>query len=345
MQLLHLTGTPRQRGRTHGEELRAKIAFILDLWKADIEKETRIPGEEYIARFLAGTNFLPAKERWTPDLLEEVRGLAQGSVQNFNTMLAFQCMDEDWWFRAASRREHCSVIGVHGWGKAPLLAQNMDIHRMTDGNQVLLHITDNDSEAYVFSFAGFLGLTGLNSRPLGVCVNTIPQLNSSIDGLPVAFVLRGLLKQSSLEDAEKFLRTVKHASGQNYMIADTSRILDFECSAAGASQFGAGAKNLYHTNHPLASEDFRPGEKEKAARSFVTNSHQRLAMLAALSEAEVVNYHYLKETLKTDPVCIELKPNDDFFTSGSLVMTLSAHALLDIAAGPPSQTEYETYGF
>ncbi len=345
MQILHLTGTPRQRGRTHGEELRGKIAFILDLWKADIEEETRIPAEEYIARFLAETNFLPAMERWTPDLLEEVRGLAEGSAQNFNTMLAFQCMDEDWWFRETSRLEHCSVIGVHDRGKAPILAQNMDVHRMTDGNQVLLHITDDGFETYVFSFAGFIGLTGLNSRPLGVCVNTISQLNSSIDGLPVAFVLRGLLKQSGLEDAEKFLRAVKHASGQNYMVADASRILDFECSAAGASQFGAGAKNLYHTNHPLASEDFRPGEKEKAARLFVTNSHQRLAALTALSEAETVDIRSIKETLSTGPVCVELKPNDDFFTSGSLVMTLSASALLDIAAGPPSQTEYESFGF
>jgi hypothetical protein len=344
MQILHLTGTPQQRGQTHGEEMRGKIASILDLWKADIEQETSLPAEEYIARFTAGTNFLPAIERWMPDLLEEVRGLAEGAMQNFDTMLAFQCMDEDWWFRKTFDQEHCSVIGLQSQG-SPILAQNMDIHSMTDGNQVLLHITENDLQAHVFSFAGFIGLTGLNNRPLGVCVNTLSQLNSSTDGLPVAFILRGLLKQSNLEDAEKFLRSVKHASGQNYMIADADGIRDFECSAAGVTEFKMLGKHLFHTNHSLASEDFRPGKKEQAAMSFATNSHQRLDMLVARLEADGGDTRAVKETLQTAPVCVELKPGSNFFTSGSLVMTLSSSPLLDIAAGPPSQGEYETFGF
>src|SRR3989304_5149173 len=129
MRLLHLTGTPRQRGQIHGEGSRRKIASILELWKADIENATRLPAEIYIARFLAETNFLPAIEHWAPGLLEEVHGLAEGTAQNFNTMLAFQCMDEDWWFRETCRQGHCSVIGVHAQGRAPILARKMGIPR------------------------------------------------------------------------------------------------------------------------------------------------------------------------------------------------------------------------
>ena len=71
MLLLHMTGTPRQRGQMHGEQLRVQIAAVLDLWKADIERETHLPAHDYLRRFLAETDFLPAIQRWTPHLLDD----------------------------------------------------------------------------------------------------------------------------------------------------------------------------------------------------------------------------------------------------------------------------------
>jgi hypothetical protein len=138
---------------------------------------------------------------------------------------------------------------------------------------------------------------------------------------------------------------VQHASGQNYMIGDAEMIGDFESSAAGTVPYGMRGLDLFHTNHPLASDDFRPGEKEKAALPLVTNSQERLDLITACSEAERLDRYCIKETLKTRPVCVELESGRDFFTSGSLVMTLSSPLSLDITAGPPSQSEYETFGF
>jgi len=322
-----------------------QIASVLELWKANIEKVTHLPARAYIVRFTAETNFLPAIERWTPDLSEEVRGLAEGAGQDFNDMFVFQCMDEDWWFREACRREHCSTLGFQGDGEPPILAQNMDIHRMTDGCQVLLHISENDLQAFIFSFAGFIGLTGLNNRPLGVCVNTLSQLNSSKDGLPVAFILRGLLSKSNLDEAERFLRDIKHASGQNYMLGGLNRICGFEASAAGITVYDTAKRSLCHTNHPLASQDYRPGEKEKSTLPIVTNSQRRLGMITACLNADQVDANAIKEVLKTAPVCCELEPEKDFFTSGSLVMTLSSPPRLEITAGPPSQNDYEKFTF
>ena len=344
MHLLHLTGSPRQRGQTHGEELRASIASILDLWKADIEKDSHLPASEYLARFHASTSFLPAIEQWAPDLLEEVRGLAEGANQDFQLMLAFQCMDEDWWFRQTGR-EHCSTIGIQADGSAPILAQNMDIHCMTDGHQILLHISDGDLQSYVFSFAGFIGLTGLNNHPLGVCVNTLSQLNHAPDGLPVAFVLRVLLKQPNVDQAKAFLQRIKHASGQNYMIGDAEIIRDLEASASGTVSYDPPVNNLCHTNHSLTSTDFRPGEKEKAALAFATNSHQRLNIISSAAQSEQPTAASVKAALRTKPVCREVEPGNDFFTSGSLVMTLSARPALDLTFGPPTQSEYQTFEF
>lgn len=344
--LLTLNGSPRLRGQVHGEQLRAQIAAVLDLWKADIEGETGLPAGEYLRQFLGGTNFLAAVERWSPGLLEEVRGLAEGAGQDFPTMFAFQCMDEDWWFRSSlSPRAHCSSIGVYGEGGAPILAQNMDIHIMTDGKQVLLHIQQGELEAFVFSFAGFLGLTGLNNRPLGVCVNTLPQLSVSAGGLPVAFMVRTLLEQSTLEAAEKFLRQVQHASGQNYMLGDGREMRDFECSANAVVQVTAHGRRLRHTNHPLASADYHPDFEPPDGKTFSANSARRLEMLASRLDAGEVSPGAVKDILRTPPVCVRKEAGDNFFTSGSLVMTLAASPLLELTAGPPSQGEYKAFTF
>ena len=341
MDILRLTGTRRQRGQIHGEHLRDQIASVTGLWKSDIQRYTRLSPDVYIQRFLAETDFVQAIERWAPRLLDEVHGIAEGANQPFQTILAFQCMDEDWWFRdtVAETREHCSAFGICERGEAPLVAQNMEIHPMTDGHQVLLHLQEKDRGAFVFSFAGFIGLTGLNDRPLAVCCNTLMQLPHSRRGLPVAFVIRRLLEQADILAAEAFLRQVEHASGQNYLLGGAAGIRDFECSANGVTQFGAGRKRLWHTNHPLANPDPRPEKQDHF------NSQQRLDLLESRLGKGKINVDIVKSVLRQPPVCVEKDQYDDLFTSGSLVMVLSDSPELHISQGPPSSHEYRTVHF
>lgn len=210
---------------------------------------------------------------------------------------------------------------------------------MTDGHQVLLHIREKEQEAFIFSFAGFIGLTGLNTHPLGVCCNTLMQLAHSRRGLPVAFVIRRLLEQADIDGAEAFLRQVEHASGQNYLIGGATGIRDFECSADGVTQYGAGRKRLWHTNHPLANPDPSPG------RQSPFNSQQRLDMLETRLGEGKINVDIVKSVLRQPPVCAEKEQYDDLFTSGSLVMVLSDPPELHISQGPPSSNEYQIVHF
>src|SRR6185503_16969789 len=60
-----------------------------------------------------GTGFLAAIERHTPDLLAEVRGIADGSNVAFDRTLALNLMDEEWWLTApAEPRNACTLIAV-----------------------------------------------------------------------------------------------------------------------------------------------------------------------------------------------------------------------------------------
>src|SRR5438034_663001 len=91
------------------------------------------------------------------------------------------------------------IVDVSGTGRergGALLAQNMDLPEVMDGGQTILRSTAPDgTRTVVLTAAGMIGLTGCSSAGVGVCVNTLSMLNHSPDGLPVAFVVRGLLER------------------------------------------------------------------------------------------------------------------------------------------------------
>ena len=90
------TGPPRERGRIHGEAVRTMMPDAIDRWLARLD-ETGAPGD-FVGRLVGETQLLDTAERETPDLVEEVCGIAEGADQPFETMLAWQFIDEAWWY-------------------------------------------------------------------------------------------------------------------------------------------------------------------------------------------------------------------------------------------------------
>src|SRR5262249_2509735 len=157
--------------------------------------------DEFIRRFLAGTDYLPSIKKWTPDLLEEVRGITEGSGIAFETVLTFQLVDEYWANGGAIAREHCSGLGITGEGDRPTyVAPNMALEGFRGGFKVVLHVKRPGPvglESFVFTCPGLVAMNGMNSRSVGVCVNTLISLRPRRSGLPVAFIVRGLLERKT----------------------------------------------------------------------------------------------------------------------------------------------------
>ena len=81
-----------------------------------------------------------------------------------------------------------------------------------------------------------------------------------MDGLPVAFIIRGVLSKQNGIEAMQFKKTVKHASGQNYILVIADSVYNFEASANQVVRFlpQAGASAiLYHPNHAHANHDVK----------------------------------------------------------------------------------------
>ena len=357
--VLEIGGTPRQRGRAHGEGLRAAIAERDRRWRQQIEVACKMPAADFIERFLAETRFTSAIGRWTPDLLEEVRGIAEGSGLAYDAVLAAQFMDEEWWFQqglAASGNHHCSSFAARRGG-GTLMGQTMDLPTWMDGSQTLLLIRDAapETDAFVVTSAGMIGLMGINSRGVGISVNTLLQLQHATDGLPVAFVTRGLLTQPDFAAAARFVRSIRHASGQNYVLADPSRVATFECSAGAAVEQAQGPR-VWHTNHPLANRDVKPDPANGGWLNQLRNSEARyVALERRLAPAAEVTRGLAQDALSScddadHPVsrAIVTGKNDSpggFFTFAAMIAELADDPVVWAAPGAPSVTAFAPYQF
>jgi hypothetical protein len=105
----------RARGRAHGEALREPIRGHLDALMRNLDAGRATDPRGYMQDLLDGTDFLPAIRRETPQLLEEVEGIAEGAGLAFGDVFVLQLLDEEWAFSARRRaatgaRDKCSAF-------------------------------------------------------------------------------------------------------------------------------------------------------------------------------------------------------------------------------------------
>ncbi|PZR13805.1 MAG: hypothetical protein DI539_19265 [Flavobacterium psychrophilum] len=363
--VIELHGNGYQRGLQHGKLLKTEIAEEFVKWKIDIETNTKKNADTVIDDFYRSTNFEPAIKKWTPEIYEEIKGIAESSGQSFKDVYCFQMADEFWVYNDKIKNmevNHCSGIGVAAVGSRPTyIAQNLDGPGFMNGSQVLLHIKayKNEPEQYLLSSAGLVGMNGINSKGIGVTVNTLMALNASPDGLPVACVVRGILLKKDKKSALDFLQTVKHASGQNYIIGSVDSVYDFEASANKVVRFIPVANNpslVYHTNHPISNDDIKPWHKENIRKALsgesVGNSVTRFIALKNRLDVSNPNFsdNTIKETLRSKdsekyPVCIAYQSDKGGFTFSSVIYTLGKIPTVQITNGSPDQFEYVLHKF
>jgi hypothetical protein len=347
---------------THGKTLKDSIHAFVKGWKIDLAERYKMDADAFIKKFVQRTDYLSAMKKWTPALIDEIRGIATGAELAFETMFVLQLIDEYWARGSEVVGEHCSALGISRRGNRPsYLAQNMDLEGFRDGFQTLLHIKYPNSrlQSLVLTHAGLIGLNGLNNHSLGICCNTLGQLANCADGLPVACIVRGVLEQSTEEAALSFLRRVKHASGQNYIVGGPTAVHSLECSAGKVSAFvpKKWPDRVWHTNHPLVNDDYTPKqrklmEKDPGTAKEPENSAARLQSLerhlavdAAKIDLELIRTTLLAKDPAAHPVCRPYKSAKDNFTFASTIMVLADKPALHVAAGPPDVHPYQICTF
>ncbi|RPA68015.1 hypothetical protein EF405_13825 [Cyclobacteriaceae bacterium YHN15] len=337
--ILHLNGTPYENGFQHGKIMKKRIIELVGLWKKDLEKNYQISADEFIKIFLDSTNYIPAIKKWTPDLLEEIKGISAGSGIDFNTIFAFQLIDEIWTnARLINIPHHCTSVGVNNYrkdGSLNYIAQNIDITPFYHGFEILLDISDKDSisRKLVITFAGLVGANGLNKH-IGITVNSLSDLKSSFDGLPVSCIVRGVLDKNSFDDAVDFIRTIKHASGQNYIIGSKHEIISLECASDLVTEYWPDTTKNYtfHANRPLTNTSYHMSHSIGLYSIFQDERFKLMETI--ITNSKSISWETLHDILSTKPIC-----NNNTFAS-TIMEFNNDYNELRISPGRPDSIGY-----
>lgn len=359
-----LRGSPRERGRSHGEQLRERVRATVAKYKDVLAADHGRDPDVLIEKLIGESRFERHIRKRCPDLADEIRGIAEGAHVPQNDVLALNLLDEMDWF-AGGRADHsgkCSAAAMRSAdGVLTVAGQNMDIGTWCEGSQVLLRIIGNGAQPdqLVFTIAGSAGLNGINTNGLAVCLNALPMLASSINGLPVTFVLRCLLRLTSVRAAVGFLRSIAHASGQNYLLCDAGEIASVECSGRKAARvaYRKFQDRVIHTNHPLVDDylaDEEPWRPEHAGVPSLSTFARYESLDRRMMDAEArptVAFFEAMLRAKDDaahPVC---RSRDDAgrstgYTIGSSIYEIPAGGgppRLHLCPGPPDAGEFGTF--
>lgn len=348
-------------GRAHGVALRSEILSALRILAAD-----RTARGLAVSTFLAETGHLDAMRHHTPDLIDEIRGIAEGAEAAFEEVAALSLMDEEWtWARRGDTgAPGCTVVGIPARvGAAAVLGQTMDLPTVHDGSQAVLELrfAAETLRCWIVTMAGQIGLMGVNSSGLGVVVNNLSTLPTAAHGLPVAAVLRGLLGRcNNVAAAGTFLSAVPHATGQAYTVGDASGCVRcWEADALGVEEAtgtlaAAPGGVLVHANHPVVRvPDAALWSTEGAAALYArTRSYERraaaldsLSSFAASSSAPAAAASpaaaavgAVEDALCRPPVCVDAAAGAArrVFTFAACVFELTAPPRVLVASGPPA---------
>lgn len=279
---VHCSGKPLEIGFTHGSSVSAEIHANVETYTQFFAQTAKCTWEQ--ARERAVAHFLPTLEDQWPDILEEMRGIAEGAgggltrddilTLNVRTEIAF-----------TNYADGCTSISQSAEDGKMFLAQTWDMVPELWKGMVFLHIRPQGSDiAMVFlGEAGIVGKIGMNSAGFGLCMNALRSAAYNRNKCPVHVMSRRLLQfATSVDSALTIIEKFGLAASVNYNLADKSgKQVDIECSPIGTSSILPQHGYLVHTNHLYGPERSPEWTDHPSADSFT-----RLMRMQELTESD-----------------------------------------------------------
>ena len=159
----------------------------------------------------------------------------------------------------------------------------------------------------------------------------------------MCFISRGILEKTSFEEAISFIKKIKHASGQNYIIGSKQNIVSLECASDLITEYWPDSSKRYtfHTNRPLTNNSYHPAyvaylkNLYGAVPESISFSDKRLETIRnKILNNSSIDIKTLEEVLSTEPIC-----NSNTFAS-TIMEFNENYSELKISPGKPDSTEY-----
>ncbi len=354
--VLEISGSPKERGRAHGEAFRAEIQTLVAAYFKELEDGARLHELEPLTKqrvLEISQTYAEPSEAHSPDLFEEVRGIAEGADASFEEIFALNAFLETRDYTSWSVTEAgCTSLMVPGDrdGNGATIGQNYDLPSIFAPGTILLRITDSEGpDAMVFTMIGMVGCAGLNSAGIGVVINNLIPADAG-PGVIYPFVTRRILASETIGEAMDAILTHPRASGLNYVICDPNgEIYDFETTSRDYEVFCPFDGPMVHTNHYL-SDRFK--HLDRRAPEHRSNSIFRWGRATRLLRTiERPNAETLREILAdhvNSPIAI--CRHDEVVHGAGCGLTICGIVLeplerrIWIACGPVCENEWTHYG-
>lgn len=199
-------------------------------------------------------------EQYSPEYLDELRGMAEGSGSRLNDLMLLQIRNQ---FSASTNPDllvdsGCTSLSISRSRSAagtPVVAQNWDNDGALDEFTVVMtrHPVNHPSTLCI-SQTGLIAYIGISSTGIGACLNTLPAPTRTF-GVPHYFTLRRLLEGRSIADAVQAVESAERAIPANIMLCTPEGPRNLEVTVDAVRVLDDSNSGLLtHTNHCLHPE-------------------------------------------------------------------------------------------
>jgi isopenicillin-N N-acyltransferase-like protein len=234
----------RQLGEAAGQQIRGFCEVALER----VNKTVRI---SRVAAMEVATNSISYAEDYSPDMVEELRGMAEAAGLPLEELMLLQVRNQ----LQADKQAGCTSLAVAGTGSIQaggIVAQNWDNDPALDEFTIVLTRRPVGKPALMnLTQAGLIAYIGFSEAGLGVCLNTLTAPARNL-GVPHYFTVRRIYEADSLDGAIQAVRRARRAIPANIMLSTPQGPADLEVTLEEVHVLRndeAGA--VVHTNHCL----------------------------------------------------------------------------------------------
>lgn len=342
----------RERGRQYGEQARKLIERSLAFYREEFERKSGLAWADVVSRV---PRWYPLIDEYTPGLLDEVRGIADGSRRTLEEIVALNGRGELRTRDPFAEATDCTSFVVtdeasgdgHVW-----CGQNWDWRSETAGTALMLRLRQPERPTIVTLVeAGQVARHGANSAGIALNANGLAAPFQDGLGVPAPFIRRRTLESAGMDQALEAIFGARQLLSTNVLLTHREGFaIDVETTPArhgwAYPKDGVYAHaNAFTTFVPKQIEQgYRPASSDSLIRAERVERALRRAPDARTSEAmRALIVEALSDHLgHPNSVCNHPDPcaPRTFETLASLIVDLTTGEFW-VAGGNPCSTEFE----